>query len=127
MCNQVDLYVYANGMQDSTLKIHWNLVNKIMLQDSKNVKNYLELRYEDIVEDARGTSEKLGEFLDIESNMVYEAMKGEFDFQTIIGEDHQPINNMNMASINRLSQEDIQNIEKEANEMLTFLDYKINS
>lgn len=106
---------------------HWNLVNKIMLEDANKIRNFLELRYEDLVEDAEETSNKLGKFLNIDSSMIYEAMKGKFDFQTIKGKDQQSINNMNMKSIDRLSQADIKLIEKEADEMLTYLSYKINS
>ena len=30
--------------------IRWNLVNKIMVEDGQIIKNYLELRYEDMVD-----------------------------------------------------------------------------
>ena len=102
---------------------HWNLVNKVMLQDAKCIRNYLEIRYEDIVENFEETSKKLGKFLDLDQVKIYEAMTGKFNFTTINTQNSQSITNLNKDSINRLSKSDIEIINNVASEMLLHFGY----
>lgn len=117
--------IYRKGKKPvSRGAYHWNHVNKIMMEDAKKIKNFFQLKYEDMVENPSETSKKVGEFLNIDSSKVNEAMKGEFSFSTISGQDKQSIRNMNIDSINRLSEDDIKIIDKYADEMLTYFNYK---
>lgn len=103
---------------------HWNIVNKIMLEDSKNLNNYLELRYEDLVSKPSDTAEKLSKFLGIDKSKVEKAMQKEYRFETIRGEESQKIEDMNKESIDRLDENDKKIIYKYASEMLDIMGYR---
>ena len=106
---------------------HWNLTNKIMINDAQKIRKFIEIKYEDMVDNSEDTSKKLGEFLDIDHLMIYKAMTKTFNFSTISGQNYQPIKNLNMDSINTLSQAEMQSITEEAQEMLTFFKYTISN
>ncbi len=105
---------------------HWNLVNKIMLEDSRKLDNYLELKYEDLVLNPSDTSERISQFLGIEKSKIEQVMQTEYRFETIRGKKAQRIENMNKESIDRLDDADKQIIRRNASEMLDLMGYGSN-
>ncbi len=91
---------------------HWDLVNKIMINDAKSVANYLEVHYEDIAERKPDSIQKLAKFIDLDSK--------HFNLETSRG---QTIRNFNHESIQRLSRDDIETIRSIAGEMLEYHGY----
>lgn len=104
----------------------WNIVNKIMLEDSKKLDNYLELRYEDLVSKPSETSDKVSQFLGIDKRKIQKAMQKEYRFETIRGKEAQKIEDMNKESIDRLEATDKEIIYKYASEMLDLMGYESN-
>ena len=85
---------------------HWSIVNKIMLEESKKLDNYLELRYEDIVLNPDETSKRISQFLNIDKSKIENAMRSEYSFETIRGKDAQTIVDMNKESLDMLDDDD---------------------
>lgn len=104
---------------------HWNIVNKIMLEDSKKINHYMPIKYEDLVDKSENTINQLAEFIGIDKNKLIEAMEYSYGFSTILGEGKQKVNNLNQKSIARLSEEDKLVISNTASEMLEYYDYPI--
>ncbi len=102
---------------------HWNMVNKIMLQDAIHIKNYFQLRYEDLVNNSDQTVKKLADFVGIDHENIKKSMREDYGFQTIFGERDQKVINMNTKSISRLKPEDIEIIYTHAAEMLDYYRY----
>lgn len=102
---------------------HWNIVNKIMLEDSKALDHYLELKYEDLVSKPVETSEKISQFLGISKHKIEKALQKEYRFETIRGYEALKIEDMNKESIDRLDNNDKKIIYKYASEMLDYLGY----
>lgn len=103
---------------------HWNRVNRLIQDDSAHLDNVLVLRYEDLVDAPEATAGRLAGFLGIPAASVASAMAGQFDFATVRGEGFQKLENLNDASIARLSPGDIEIIGEEAAEMLEALGYR---
>ncbi len=89
---------------------HWNLVNKIMVNDAKLVDNFITIRYEDVVEKPQESLHNIANFIGLDID----------DFKM---EMRQHIRNFNSESISRLSKSDIETIQSIAEEMLEYYGY----
>jgi Sulfotransferase family len=100
---------------------HWKLVNEIMLDDAPRVGRFLMVRYEDFVTVPHEVLPRLARFLDLPNEDL------EVGFARINGSptasSRTAVQNMNAASIQRLSQEELQTITREAGELLSRLGY----
>ena len=105
---------------------HWNLVNKIMIEDSGQIDRYLEIRYEDLSARPDNVVDVLSGFLKLEPEAISKALSASYSRSTIQGSGTRKIGNMNTASWSRLSPEDIVTIEDAAGEMLQHFEYNID-
>lgn len=103
---------------------HWNLVNRLMMEDSVHVERFLEVRYEDLVDTPGPTVSRIAGFLGLPEGDLNSAMKQDFSFTTLDGRDPKPVVNMNARSIASLSVEDISVIRREAAPMLDHFGYE---
>ena len=102
---------------------HWNLVNKIMLEDAIKVNNFLLLKYEDLTDESEVTASKLAEFLDLDKYKIIEAMNDKFEYSTVVGQGKLRLTNLNSKSIARLNNKEKNIIYENANEMLEYFNY----
>ncbi len=102
---------------------HWNLVNRIMMEDAQSINRFLVVRYEDLAGRTEGTLRELEQFLRLEPGGLSAASHQTFSFETVLGSTEQPIRDMNKESLKRLTQEDIGQIYDVASEMLDFFGY----
>ena len=105
---------------------HWNIVNKKMLDESKRVRRFLLLNYEQLSEHPEKTMKQLANFLELDPQPLEQAVCKTFDFTTVAGSGPSPIQNLNDESIARLSSDDITKIRTNADEMLEYFGYKID-
>lgn len=106
--------IMRKGNKDSRRSArHWNMVNKIMLQDAMSVENFMEVRYEDIVTNPDIVLQKISSFLGCNPKQEFVNIKR-----------NSVLCDMNMESISRLNKEDIKIINIEAEEMLHRLCYE---
>jgi len=103
---------------------HWNMANKVMLEDGKYLKNFKLIKYEDLTGDPKKTLSEIADFLMIDKGSLSELSNKTWQTQNIYGKPT-VIQNMNQASIDRLSKEDIDRIEKETHEILECFEYLI--
>lgn len=103
---------------------HWNVVNRVMNDDAKKVKDYLLLRYEDLVENPGETASRIGSFLGIDPEKLRKVMRENYGFTTVRGAGEQSVRNLNAEGIARLSSDEIEIIHEEAHEMLDYFGYK---
>lgn len=117
--------IYRKGEKDMTRAArHWNLVNRIMLEDAAHLDHFLLLPYEELVQAPEASAARLQDLLGIDAGRIRDAMSGEFSFTTVKGRDAQGMENMNSAGIARLSASDLEIISREADEMLGRLGYR---
>jgi hypothetical protein len=102
---------------------HWNLVNRIMMEDAGRIDNFLEVRYEELVEDYAGVAARIAAFLDIDPESLRSQAGIRFNSKTVIGRDDHAMQNFNADSIARLSEEEIRIVSREAKEMLDRFSY----
>lgn len=88
---------------------HWRQVNEIMLDDAKNVKKFLLVRYEDFVAAPRETLSRIAEFLDLQKDDI--------------GSPRTSIQDMNAWSIGRLDETELRAITHEAGDFLATMGY----
>lgn len=102
---------------------HWNFVNKLMLDEAKHVQHYLEIKYEDLVDDPQACAAKLSEFLGIEIEHFNNALNHVYNVYNLHGEP-MPIRNLNSDSIANLTQDEILRIKTLAYEMVNHHGYQ---
>jgi len=102
---------------------HWNCVNKIMLEDSKKIKNYLEVRYEDLVDHPTETIRTVANFIGLNNNCIDKSATDKYTFNTVSGNEAQEIKNFNTECIKRLNETEIKTIHSAAYEMLEYFGY----
>ncbi len=105
--------------------LHWNCVNKLLIENSKRMKHYLEISYENLCDFPEETAVKIASFLDIDPVQVITAVQSNFNFQTIAGKDSSKIVNLNRKSFDRLTSRDVAVINANASEMLKYFGYFI--
>lgn len=102
---------------------HWSMVNKIMLEDVNKLDHYLQVSYEELVDKPAESARKIGRFLELDLSNIEKSVHGKYGFNTVLGDQPQPIRNMNKECIARLSQQDLQSIKAEAGGMLEYFSY----
>ena len=108
------------GKDVSRAARHWNKANKTMLENSKFVNRFLEVRYEDLVDNPFETMRTLLDFIGIDLQSLQLGATGG------TRSDHRELRNFNADSISKLSAIDIELIEKNAEQMLTKFGYSPN-
>lgn len=103
---------------------HWNLVNKIMIEDSKEIKKFLLVKYENLVDDQEITAKKIASFLGIKEEVLLNSLVSKFKFETLSGREPQKIKNFNQDSIAMMSKKELETIRSIAAEMIDFFEYK---
>lgn len=104
---------------------HWNLVNKIMINDSHYIHNFLLLRYEDLVDNPGDVAQKLANFLSIDVENLKSAMQEKYKYSSAKGDNSLHLTNLNTQSISRLSGNEIDIINNNAKEMLDYFGYHV--
>lgn len=118
--------IYRKGERDMRRAArHWNLANRIMVDDGGCLERFTLLSYEELVQQPEATAERLGALLGIDAGNVRNAMAGEFSFATVKGKGNQGMENLNAAGIARLAPGDFDVINAEASEMLSRLGYGV--
>ncbi len=102
---------------------HWNMVNKIMVEDSKRIDHYLPITYEALVDSPTDSAEKIANFIGIEPDSMNGSINDSYTFNTVLGNQSQGIKNMNSECIASLSDKQIRTIRNEAEEMLDYYGY----
>ena len=99
---------------------HWTIANRVMLEDSKKLKHFMLVRYEDLTENVEKTMHIIEKFLGLP----------EYDYSKMdvidLGYSHFPpakIKNMNNKSFMALDSKQRETIYKNAREMLEYLGY----
>lgn len=103
---------------------HWAKTNTIMIKEADQLNRFLEIRYEDMVGDFNAAAERLAEFVGIDVAPLIRAGRGRFSYETILGNQKLPVCNLNLQSISRLSNSDIDIIRKNAAPLIDQLGYK---
>lgn len=91
----------------------WMRSNEVLQQDSKHLKNFIWISYEDLAEDTLGTLNKITDFIGIDQFEPFES-----DRNWSIHERDEKVRNMNTESIARLTPEQIVKINEIAGDML---------
>ena len=101
---------------------HWNKAHEVMLNDTKDLRNYAVIRYEDFCRDPADMLRRLVEFFDLPP----------FDYEETLSKPipifkgyrrEAKIRNMNGNSFANLSEQDIADITREAEPMLRRFNY----
>lgn len=100
---------------------HWRLVNEMMLSDAKQVRNFLLVRYEDLVAAPERTLSGISEFLDLKSNDIWTAFQNHD--ANLTDDSRISFVDMNARSISRLDESELGIITHEAGELLASLGY----
>jgi hypothetical protein len=95
---------------------HWRLVNEMMLSDAKQVRNFLLVRYEDLVAAPQQTLSGISEFLDLKSNAIWTAFQN--GDANLTEDSRMSFVDMNAQSISRLDESELRVITHEAGELL---------
>lgn len=103
---------------------HWNLSNKIMLEDSQFLNHFKLLTYEEFTRNPVAVLSSLVEFLDIDKTPFLSIGDRKFVVHNVDGTPSQ-IKDFNAGSLSRLSDEDKATITLHAREMLERFGYLI--
>ena len=103
---------------------HWNRVNSIMEEQSKDINDFLWMRYEELTENTDHEMERLAGFLKLDPKTLKQSAMGGFTFKTIAGAETTAIRNFNAESLAALSPNDISEIRENASEMLRYFGYE---
>jgi len=119
ICRKAEPHHLVNGWPLDMCAYQWKRSNEVLRNDAQHLKKFMWLKYEDLVEDTQASLKQITEFLGIE------------DFQAIdssqtwsIHERNDEINNMNSLSIDKLSRDDIEVINKVAGDSIESFGYK---
>jgi hypothetical protein len=111
-----------NGHSLERCARHWNLVNKIMIEDSRFLNRFKLLRYEELTRDPAAAFDSLSDFLGIDKTPFRSIAEKKFVVHNIDGRQSQ-IRDFNASSLSRLSPEDREVITLHAREMLDYFGY----
>ena len=103
----------AGGWPIEMSAYQWKRSNEVLENDSTHLKHFMWITYEDLAANPVETLNKVAEFIGIPSFDTVD-----FDKSFSVHEKDEPIRNMNQESINRLSKEQIAQINKVAGDML---------
>lgn len=119
-----DGYAVSEGIRRKSHKsieraaIQWNRANQALEKNKVKVKNYMELRYEDMVDDPKDAFVRISKFVGAQSLEIESAMNIDYGLKTVSGEKITGLKNLNQKSMDRLSDEDIKIINHYAGNML---------
>jgi hypothetical protein len=102
---------------------HWGQVGEILKENSQKVENYLEVRYEDLAGNLTACAANLADFLGLDADAISDVQNETFSLDTVAGNSHQSIKNLNRESIDRLNKNEIEIIFKHAGPMLDHYEY----
>jgi hypothetical protein len=110
-----------NGWPIRQCAYQWRRSNEVLEEDSEHINNYLQVKYEDFVDDPTSVVKKINTFVGIECE------EGDMNYKKnwSIHERKQPIMNLNQDSIDRLTQNDINIINEVASDMLLEYGYTV--
>ncbi len=111
-----------NGHSLERCARHWNLSNKIMLEDSRFLNRFKLLTYEEFTRDPIAVSSSLADFLGIDKTPFLSIRDRKFVVHNVDGTPSQ-IKDFNAGSLSRLSDEDKAIITLHAREMLERFGY----
>ncbi len=100
----------------------WVVNNEIIEQDSKKIKNFKKIYYEELCKSPREVIKELLNFIGLQENINWHRAK-----KWKIHEKFSTIKNMNQRSIDNLTQDDINKINSIASDMLKFYGYYMPS
>ncbi|MFT5548312.1 MAG: hypothetical protein ACI9CO_000226 [Candidatus Azotimanducaceae bacterium] len=98
----------------------WMRSNEVMFEDARKVKNFLWLKYEDLAKDPNLELKKITDFITPGTSLDIDLSKG-----WAIHERIEPISNMNLQSISKLSNLEVEKIRNICAASLDQFDYKI--
>lgn len=103
---------------------HWNTANKIMMEDAAYLQRFMLVRYEELTNDPLDTIRRVCQFLDLDDTPLQAVVDKEWNVHNM---DNTPakIQDFNLRSLERLSPNDIEIINRYAGEMLARLGYVI--
>ena len=97
----------------------WVHANEIIQKDKAGIENYLEIRYENLVDEPLRTLREIFRFIGVDSEVVTETDTG----QICIGGHSFDISNQNVASLGRLSESDRAELQNIIGPMMKRLGY----
>jgi hypothetical protein len=98
----------------------WNRSNEVLLEDSAHLAHHIWVRYEDLAGSPETEARRICDFLGIDHG----GLPGG-DRRWAVHEKNEPIRNMNAESIERLSDQELQVITREAESMLLHFGYEV--
>lgn len=101
---------------------HWNTANKIMLDDARQLKRFMLVQYEDLTRDTATTIQQVSQFLGIDYEPLQTAVNREWKVHNM-DNTAAKIQDFNIKSLARLSDSDIDVINRYAGEMLERFGY----
>ncbi|MBU0481313.1 MAG: sulfotransferase [Proteobacteria bacterium] len=102
---------------------HWRRAGEALEENRQKVKNYLEIRYEDLADNMPGCAARLGEFLEVDAEAIAEVEHKTFSLATVTGCATQSLRNLNRESIDRLTRDEIDTIARYAGPLLDYYGY----
>jgi hypothetical protein len=102
---------------------HWNAVNELLLKESAGVQRYLEVRYEDLVDQPDTTARRIAEFLGLESAAMSAALQARYQIRNMAEGAASEVRNFNQGSFARLTSEEYAEIIRYASPMLDHFGY----
>lgn len=109
----------VNGWPIEMSAYQWKRSNELLKEDSNYLERFVWVKYEDLVEDTKGTLDQLAHFLGLPSFYVIESNKS-----WKIHERDEDIKNMNHISIKRLSRNEIDIINQVAGDTIESFGYE---
>lgn len=109
----------ADGWPIDKCAYQWRRSNEVLMEDSEHLQRFILVSYEDLVEDPGSTLNRLTGFLGVDN---YDAFDGARKWR--IHERDDELSNLNQASIDKLSKEDIKIINDVAGNMIEQMGYK---
>jgi hypothetical protein len=102
---------------------HWNTVNELLLRESAGVRRYLEVRYEDLVDQPEATARRIADFLGLESEAMSAAMQARYQINNMAEGEASEVRNFNQGSLDRLTAQERAEITRYASPMLDHFGY----
>ena len=103
---------------------HWNAVNKLLLETSPHLENYLEVRYDRLTDRPARTMLEICRFIGLNNPLIEEmSQRSEAEAANLMATRFGPVQNHDAATVAKLSADDIATIRTEAGEMLDHFGY----
>lgn len=119
ICRKAEPHHLAHGWPLEKCAYQWKRSNEVLTNDSKKLRNFMWVKYEDLVSETSGSMDRITEFLGIERFHAIESGR-----TWSIHERNEEIRNMNDVSIEKLSREDIALINRVAGDSIESFGYR---